>query len=113
MKNCPKCGEAASIWRRNLFDGTCRNCRKAEAAQEAFSLSRLTGTGWILTMMTAVLILGLTIPFAQWLYQVLPQGNYPAELLAIPILILAGMFFCLISNLLKRCGRPVWKEPED
>jgi MFS family permease len=110
MTLCSRCGNQTSIWQRGLFSGICRNCRNADAANEPYSLSKLTRAGWLLTLATIALIVGLMLPYGGWLYGLLPKGRYPEQVVALPVLLVGLAFFAVGSLVLKWLGVPVWKQ---
>lgn len=113
MKPCARCGEPTSIWQRDLTSGICRKCRKAEAAAHPYSLTKLTPIGWLLTLATIGVIVGLMIPYGVWLNELLPADRRPPYLLlALPVLGVALLVFTAGALVLKELGMPAWKQEQ-
>ncbi|HTK75868.1 MAG TPA: hypothetical protein VL371_11465 [Gemmataceae bacterium] len=79
-------------------------------------LSDLTVWGWLLALASIGVIVGGMIPWAGWLYAVLPRTlysiavRYPAEFLALPVLILGIGVFALGALILKSIGLPIIRQ---
>jgi hypothetical protein len=85
----------------------------------AIKLSDLTVWGWLLAVAAVGVIVGGMMPWAGWLYNVLPRTlysikvHYPAELLALPVLVLGIGVFALGALILRAMGLPIIrKRPE-
>ena len=72
-------------------------------------LSDLTLVGWLLTLATTGVIVGLLVGFGGMWNDQLPSGQYPVILLAIPGLIAGVLFFIIGAVVLKAVGLPVVK----
>jgi MFS family permease len=85
----------------------------------AIKLSDLTVWGWLLALAAVGVIVGGMMPWAGWLYDVLPRTlysikvHYPAELLALPVLLLGIGVFALGAVVLNACGLPVVRKRSD
>ena len=72
-------------------------------------LSDLTLVGWLLTLATIGVIVGLLVGFGGMWNDLLPSGQYPVILLAIPGLVAGVLFFIIGAVVLKAVGLPVVK----
>src|SRR5438128_1464920 len=72
-------------------------------------LSNLTLGGWLLAAATIGLIVVLMLISGNLWYGLLPEGRYPAILLAAPGLGIGILFFVLCAWVLKAAGLPVVK----
>ena len=73
-------------------------------------LSDLTLVGWLLTLATIAVIVGLLVAFGGMWNDLVPDGQYPAILLALPGLLAGVVFFIVGAVILKAVGLPVTKQ---
>ena len=86
--------------------------RRHEAASTGdrkamIKLSDLTLAGWLLTLATIGVVVGLLVAFGGMWNELLPDGQYPAILLALPGLLAGVVFFVVGALVLKAVGLPV------
>lgn len=74
------------------------------------NLSDLTFVGWLHSLATIAIVLGLMFVSGQLFSDMLPAGRYPVALLIAPGLLVAGIYFAIGSFVLGRCGLPVSKQ---
>ena len=72
-------------------------------------LSDLTLAGWLLTLATIGVIVGLLVGFGGYWNDLLPSGQYPAILLALPGLAAGVLFFVIGAVVLRAVGLPIVK----
>jgi hypothetical protein len=82
----------------------------AKAEPMNINLSDLTLVGWLHTLVTIVVVVGLMLVSGQIYHHELPAGQYPVALLIAPGLLVAGIYFAIGSLILRRFGLPVVRQ---
>lgn len=76
-------------------------------------LKAFTLAGRLLVIASVLVAAGITYWYVFFIHDNLPSGRYPLAFVLMPALMGAGLFFGLVSLILRRCGIEVWKKPED
>jgi len=69
--------------------------------------------GRLLLLITLIAAGAIFYYLVMFLHSDMPDGRYPVAFLLIPVLIGAGIFFMIVSLILKACRVPVWREDSD
>jgi hypothetical protein len=68
--------------------------------------------GRVLVLLTMILAAGGMVAYIVWMWDGLPQGNYPVSFFALPVFLAATLFFALGGAVLKCFGVAVFKNPD-
>ncbi len=81
-------------------------------------LRMFTFAGRILFLATVLVVGGMFYFFVMFLKDkveaaILPSGHYSVAFLLIPGVIIAGVFFVVVSFILELVGVPIWRKSDD
>ena len=72
-----------------------------------------TFAGRLLALTTLLIVGGVFYWFVMFVNDNLPSGRYPVAFLLIPGVIVAGIFFVILSFILEIMGVWVWRKQDD